>query len=280
MDIIEPSLVRGAWRTLEPLHGMIYFVPEAAAAYAAVGVHGRSGYFASRAAAMGEVSADVVIATFYNFEPSLVRAAMSGVWAACSPSDLVAARLDAVDIVLRRALGDLVDSAEMVEAARLARLAAESIADQCVGRPLAAGHASQPWASAAHLQLWQAQTVLREYRGDGHICALVAAGIDGCEALVMHAATGQVPRAALQVTRVWGDAAWDAAVERFAGRGLVTAEGEFTGDGRVIRDEIETLTDTLATPAYRALGTDGCQRLRELTRPFSKAIIAAGLLPF
>ena len=46
---------RKTWRTLEPLHGMIYFVPEAAEAYERLGITGRSGYFASRAAPMGAV---------------------------------------------------------------------------------------------------------------------------------------------------------------------------------------------------------------------------------
>ena len=46
---------RKTWRTLEPLHGMVYFVPEAAEAYARLGITGRSGYFASRAAPMGAV---------------------------------------------------------------------------------------------------------------------------------------------------------------------------------------------------------------------------------
>ena len=54
-------LARKTWRTLEPLHGMIYFVPEAAEAYGRLGIRGRAGYFASRAAAMGAVPADVVV---------------------------------------------------------------------------------------------------------------------------------------------------------------------------------------------------------------------------
>ena len=52
-------LARKTWRTAEPLHGMIYFVPEAAEAYAALGITGRDGYFASRAAPMGAVSASM-----------------------------------------------------------------------------------------------------------------------------------------------------------------------------------------------------------------------------
>ena len=50
---MEPVMARKMWRTLEPYHGLIYFAPEATAAYEALGVHGFHGYFASRAAPMG-----------------------------------------------------------------------------------------------------------------------------------------------------------------------------------------------------------------------------------
>ena len=73
---MDPTIARRTWRTLEPLHGMIYFSSEAAAAFDALGLVGRMGYFGSRAAPMGAVPAEVVIATFYNFRPELVRASI------------------------------------------------------------------------------------------------------------------------------------------------------------------------------------------------------------
>ena len=74
---VNPETARKTWRTAEPIHGFIYFLPEAADAYASLGDIGpRTGYFASRAAAMGEVPTDVVISTFYNFNPQLVRESM------------------------------------------------------------------------------------------------------------------------------------------------------------------------------------------------------------
>ena len=79
---------RKTWRTLEPLHGMVYFVPEAAEAYGRLGIDGRAGYFASRAAPMGAVSADVVVSTFFNFNPELVHAAIPASWAIASPEAL------------------------------------------------------------------------------------------------------------------------------------------------------------------------------------------------
>ena len=55
-----------------------------------------------------------------------------------------------------------------------------------------AGHASLPWPDDPLLQLWHAQTLLREFRGDIHIAAMTADGIDGCEALVCHAASEEI----------------------------------------------------------------------------------------
>ena len=99
---------------------MIYFVPEAAEAYAGLGITGRHGYFASRAAPMGAVSAEVVVSTFFNFNPEVVHAAIPGAWEVAAPSAIVDARFAAADAALRRVLGDFVDSPEMIEAAALA----------------------------------------------------------------------------------------------------------------------------------------------------------------
>jgi len=57
---MDPAIARKTWRTVEPYHGAIYFVPEAGEEYARVGIDDwMSGYFASRSAAMGAVGADV-----------------------------------------------------------------------------------------------------------------------------------------------------------------------------------------------------------------------------
>jgi len=275
---MEPVLARKMWRTLEPYHGIIYFAPEATAAYEAVGIHGFSGYFASRAAAMGAVPAEVVIATFFNFNPELVREAIPRSWEVTTPAALVGARVGAADGALRRALGDVVDGSEVVRAADLARTAAEACSP--LGRALFAGQSSLAWPEPAHLALWHAISLLREFRGDGHVAALLDAGIDGIGALVLHAASGEVPRAALQTTRGWTDEAWHAAVAGLAERGLVDADGAFTDDGAAVRQHIEDRTDALAMAPWEALGEEACDELRHLVRPLSKAVVASGTFGF
>jgi hypothetical protein len=263
---------RKTWRTAEPLHGMIYFVPEAAEAYARLGITGRAGYFASRAAPMGAVSAEVVVSTFFNFNPELVHVAIPAAWEVTTPAALVAARFDAADAAFRRVLGDAaVGSEEMRRAAVLARTAAEEAAQRVEGRPLAAGHAEVAWPDAPHLVLWHAQSVLREYRGDGHIAELVTHGLSGLEALVTHAAAGDVPAPVLKSTRAWSDEAWDDASEALRGRGWLEPMEELrlTVWGAAQRQAIEEGTDALASAPYDALGEARCTELRALTRPWS-----------
>jgi hypothetical protein len=179
---MDLALPRKMLRTLEPYHGMIYFVPEANDAYERIGLRGRRmGYFASRSAAMGAVSADVVIATFFNFSPDVVRRAIPAAWQQAAPTDVVDARLGAADAALRRMLGDEITSDAMREAADLSRAATAGCFRE--GHPLYASHAAQPWPDDPHLVLWHAQTLLREFRGDGHVAVLVAQGLTGCEAL-------------------------------------------------------------------------------------------------
>lgn len=267
------------WRTVEPLHTMVYFVPEAAEAYERLGVSGMAGYFASRAAPMGAVAADVVVSTFFNFNPELVRAAIPAAWEEASPDAFVAARFDAVDAAWRRVLGEeVLASAEMRRAAELARTAAEAAGERVEGRPLAAGHAEVAWPSAPHLVLWHAESILREFRGDGHVALLVAHGLSGPEALVSHAATGDIPTRVLRRTRGWSDEAWDAAAEALRERGWLESGDELrlTDFGAAERRSIEEATDRLAAAPYDALGDEACAELRALTRPWST--VFAGLL--
>ena len=276
MSTADAVRARKCWRTLEPYHGFIYFAPEAAEEYAALGVEGRTGYFLSRSAAMGRASAATVVATFYNFNPSLVLHAMDGVPEGLDVADVVAARYRAVDRVLRDRLGDAVTAPEMTRAADLAQQATAGLVERCVGRPLAAAHAALPVPDEDHLRLWWAITALREYRGDGHLVALVDAELSGLEALVVHAASGDVGADVLKATRAWPDTDWDRAVDALAARGLLESDGTFTAAGAELRQQIEDRTDRLAAPAWSQLSDDEGAELRDLVRPWSKAVFAGG----
>jgi hypothetical protein len=285
-DAVTPEVARRTFRTLEPCHALVYFCPEAVEAYAALGLDGRQGYFASRSAAMGAVAPEVVVATFFNFHPVLVRRAMAGVWDVAPPARVLAARHGAADAALRRSLGGAVGSEELRRAADLARRCADAAAARPEGRPLFAGHASLPWPEEPHLVLWHAQTRLREFRGDAHVAALLLHGCSGLEALVMHAATGEVGADVLRATRAWSTDEWTAGAAELCRRGWLTLAPSTGGDGWSLTEEgarqralVEDLTDRLSVPAYAAIGAEACAELRRLVRPLSAAIVASWTAP-
>ncbi|MFG2860771.1 hypothetical protein [Streptomyces sioyaensis] len=265
---------------INPFHSTHYFAPELAEEMAKAGIENRSaGYFACRGAAMGAVGPGTITATFYNFNHELVARHVPQVWTVTTPQAVLDARLRAADATLRRLLGpEAVASPEMAEAAELALRAAEGCSRSA--RPLYAAHADLPVPDAPHLAYWHAATLLREHRGDGHLSALLDAGLDGLEALVTHTATGRgMSYQGVMATRGWSEEDWSAAQERLRGRGLLDAEGELTEAGVQLRKDLERATDRLDRAPYEHLGADGVARLTELASGFTTAVMEAGAFP-
>jgi hypothetical protein len=277
---LEPRAGRRCHNALNTLHSTSYFAPELGKELAAVGVtHPRAVNFAVRAAALGPVGAGTVTAAFYNYKHELVARHVPAVWAIASPEDVLAARARAVDTALRRLLGeDAVTSPEMAEAAALALRATEACSRGA--RPLYSAHADLPVPEEPHLAYFHAATLLREHRGDGHLAALVSAGLDGLEAMVTHTATGRgmTPKWIFN-TRGWAQEDWDTASGRLRDRGLLDDAGELTPEGVALREEIEAETDRLDRAPYEHLGAAGVARLTELGTAFARAAVTAGAFP-
>ncbi|WP_435606384.1 SCO6745 family protein [Streptomyces ardesiacus] len=277
---IDARAGRRCHNALNSLHSTHYFSPDLGRELGALGItEAPAVNFAVRAAALGPVGAGTVTAAFYNYKQGLVARHVPAVWEKVTPEQVLAARLRAVDATLRRLLGEeAVASPEMAEAAELALRAAEGCSRGA--RPLYAAHADLPVPDAPHLALWHAATLLREHRGDGHLAALLTAGLDGLEALVTHTATGRglAPKWVF-TTRGWTREEWDAAAGRLRGRGLVDAAGELTEEGTALREGIERETDRLDAGPYAHLGADGVARLTELGSAFARTAIGAGAFP-
>ncbi|MFG2141260.1 hypothetical protein [Streptomyces sp. NPDC048650] len=271
---------RQCHNVINPYHSTHYFAPEFPAELAKIGLENRSAaYFAARGAAMGPVGPGTITATFYNFKHDLVARHVPGVWSLTTPEAVLEARLRAADATLRRLLGDeALASAEMAEAAELALRATEGCARQA--RPLYAAHADLPVPDAPHLAYWHAATLLREHRGDGHLVALLNAGLDGLEALVTHNASGRgMSYKGVMATRGWSQEDWEAAQDRLRTRGLLDAEGELTEAGAQLRKDLEHTTDRLDRAPYEHLGAEGVARLTELATGFTAAALEAGAFP-
>ncbi|MFI5770165.1 hypothetical protein ACIA74_16715 [Streptomyces sp. NPDC051658] len=280
MSTLPPRAGRRCHNAINPLHSTVYFSPDLGKELGELGIDdSNAAYFAARSAAMGAVGPGTVTAAFYNFNHDLVARHLPAVWSVASPQAVLDARLRAADTTLRRLLGEeIIASPELAEAAELALRATEGCTRHA--RPLYAAHADLPVPEQPHLAYWHAGTLLREHRGDGHLAALLTAGLDPLEALVSHTASGKgMSSRWVLATRGWHRDDWDEACERLRGRGLLDAEGELTEAGVALRSELEEATDRLDAAPYEHLGTEGVERLTELGRGFLFTAASAGAFP-
>ncbi|GHH30516.1 SCO6745 family protein [Streptomyces lanatus] len=280
---MTPSLgpaARQCQKALNTLHSTVYFSPDLGGELAGRGVDDPMAcYLAGRAAALGRVGPGVVTAVFHNFRYDMIAGHLPALWDRVAPDQALAARLRAADATLRRALGaEALTARPMRDAARLALRAVEGCGRP--GRPLYAAHADQPVPEAPHLALWHVATLLREHRGDSHVGALSAAGLDGIEALVSHCASGEgMSREAVMGPRGWTKEDWDAAEERLRERGLMAADGTLTPRGVRLRQDLEEETDRRDLDPYRHLGEAGVAELTDLAEEFVRNVVASGLFP-
>jgi hypothetical protein len=270
----DPTLARRIWQRLELIHVVTYFSPEPVEALRSAGYKGYwMGYFAGRSAPLGPVGPAVVTALFFNFAPWRVARALPDAWGFAPPEKALAARLGGSVTALERAFGDV----EVAEAAALARRAAESAPSE--GRALFAANLALPWPDGPVAELWQAATLLREHRGDGHVAILTAAGLSGREANVLHAVFADTPREFLAIGRDYDEEEWASNVASLSTRGLLTSAGTLTDEGAALKDEIEERTDRIALTAYDVLDDGEIDRLVATLTPLAAAVVATGDVP-
>jgi hypothetical protein len=264
------SAARAMWTMFEPVHDVAYFAPEALRAFTEAGLRGYwRGYFAGRAAPLGAARAAVVTASFYNFAPAFVGRAIPSVWDLITPEESIAVREAGAAAALRRLLDGR--EAEAAKAADLLWRAAEDL--DFAGRVLAAANSELPVSRDPLTRLWQATTLLREHRGDGHFAALAAAGIDGCEAVVLRCAK-DISRDLMQPVRGWSDEQWGAAAARLTERGWIGEDAALTAAGRAAHSAVEAATDQAAERPWNRLGAVGLAEVADVLLPLAQACAA------
>jgi hypothetical protein len=267
---------RELWHRLETVHAVLYFDDAPRAALSDTGLRGFwMGYFAARSSPMGAVNAPAVTATFFNFHPKMVYRAIPDAWSYASPEEVLDARRESTAETIYRVLPDAAKHAERV----LPDLEFVVGAAPEAGRPLFAANRAIDAGDDPVERLWQAATAMREHRGDGHVAALTALDLDGCEAHVLAAAWKGIPGELIRAARGWTDEDWDGAVQRLQARRWLGHDHDLTDRGRKLRTEIEDHTDALAWSAFRVLDDDGDALLDGL-RPFSNTILDSGIITF
>lgn len=267
---------RAWWRVIEPVHAVTYFAGESRLALAATGLRGFwMAYFAARVAPVGAVGPATATATFFNFHPAMVRQSLPDAWSFAQPPAVLAARRQGAGAALRR-LDPSVDDV----AGRLGPLLARVVAAaDGSGRVLFSANRDLEVVGPPVEALWQACTCLREHRGDGHVAVLTAAGLGGCQALVLFALSEGLPAPMFQEHRGWSTGEWEEARMGLERRGLVEG-GRITPLGRELRRSIERTTDELAAPPFTALSETEAADAHRMLAAVSAQVTAGGEIPF
>jgi hypothetical protein len=267
---------RRMFELLEPICMVTFLADECNEELAALGHRTYwDGYFASRAAPLGRVPAEVVHAAFYNFAEGEAARHIPSAWETIPPEASYAARQRGSAASLRRILGDeLAGSPGLVRAADLTTKAATGAPME--GRVMYAGLRALPVPTDPVTRLWHAATMLREHRGDGHIAALVGARIGGTEAHVLSALDmGIHPPESFGRVHHLPKERLATVMDGLRERGLVDSEGRFTDAGRETKQRIETLTDELAAAPYEALSPAELDELVAVLEPLTARVVAA-----
>jgi len=261
--------VHRMFELLEPI-AMATFSEVANEAFLAAGMRNYwDGYFAGRAAPLGQAPAEVVHAIFYNFADGEVARHIPWVWGKITPPEAIAVRERGSTAALRQRIGELADSPGLVRAGELAARAAVSAPTE--GRPLYAGLRTLELPDEPVARLWHVATLLREHRGDGHNAVLVAHGIGGTEAHVLLALALGLPAQEFGRVHHLPERQLAGVVDGLRDRGLVTDAGGFTDAGRELRERIEARTDELAAPAYDVLTAAELDELIAALEPIAEA---------
>ena len=270
----EP-VARRLFELTEPISLVNFFSPEPDDSMAALGFRNYwDGYFAGRSAPLGRVPAELVHAAFYSFADGEVARHIPKVWDTTTPEAAHGAREQGCVAALRRILGDLVETPGLARAAEL--LAKASTSAPTEGRVMYAALRTLRIPEEPGARLWHAATLLREHRGDGHVAALVAAGIGGTEAHVLHALSEGIPAERFGRVHHLPAARLAAVVDGMRDRGLIDASGWLSDTGRETKERIESLTDDLAAPAYDILEPHEIDQLISDLEPISAALEAVG----
>jgi hypothetical protein len=141
------------------------------------------------------------------------------------------------------------------------------------GRVLFAAHRQWRRPDDALVSAWLALNCIREWRGDTHFAVLLAEGLSGIEAGLLHDAYMNYPGQWIPRSRGADDAAIDAALNDLEARGLA-AGGRVNADGVALRERIEDTTDRLCEEPWRVLGETDTVRLLALIEPVGPRFMA------
>ena len=238
---------------------------------AQLGLDFLTSYVGGRGAFLGDPAGAVVAAAFAWFEPGLVTTLWDAARAVVAPEQLVQARDESTAASLREVLA----GEDPAEVASLLADAAE--AADGMGRPLFSGRRADGRPADAVHCLWWACGLVREHRGDSHVAAAAAAGLNPVEMNILTELWIGMPLLSYTATRGWAPDAMQRAVARLESRGWIR-DGGLTDSGLAGRLGIEQRTDAQEQPIAAALG-DRLEEVCDRLNHWGQLCIEAGAFP-
>lgn len=258
-DALEPIATHGWW-SRQPMERL-----------ASLGLGFFDAYVWGRAAALGTPTPSVVAATFGVFDPTFIGAVYERAASAASRHAVLEAR----------AAGAAESLASLVSASDASAIA-DPLLDALdgldgMGRPLFSALRELPLPTTPQGRLWRAAELVREHRGDGHLAACVAAGLDSVEANVFTELWLGYTVGEYSGTRGFGPDRLATAVTSLQARGWARGSA-LTSAGVEARVVLENATDASQAALIARLGDD-VERIIAAAGKISDTMIAAKAFP-
>ena len=262
-DVVDwVGITRRNARSVQTTVGWIFWDPGALERLQALGLPGPLAYIAGRAAPLGGAGPTAVIGAFGSISPIGIRWAFDHVRRSTTFAECWRVRDEAIVVGLREHAPEIEEP--LVRLGPLLWPVVEQL--PTVGRVFFAAHLDMPRPTNPLLSGWHAVNCLREWRGDTHWALVVAAGLSGVEASIVHNSwlgyePGWLPRSRGS-THDDIDAAW----RNLEAKGLAR-DGEATPAAVALRQRIEDDTDRLTTLPWQMLGEAESVRFAEELEP-------------
>jgi hypothetical protein len=233
-------------------------------------------YVWGRAAPLGaDVPPSVVVSSFGVFEPTMITGVLGAARSKVAHDAILksrqagavaglAAATPSIDLVAIEATGS--------------RLLAVLLELDGTARPLFSALRALPVPSDPYGALWRAAELVREHRGDGHLAASVAGGLDGAEMNILTELWLGFAFGEYSSTRGFSPIQLTEAAVNLRERGWLNGENMLTISGRQVRDAIELATDVSQRALIDGLG-DRLTPVISSARLISSAVLAARAAP-
>ena len=238
---VPNTLARRLRDSLEPIATIGWWSRSASESATEVGLDFFSAYVWGRAASLGaDVSPTVVESSFGVFESGMIGSVLKAARSTVSHEAILVARQSG-------AVAGLAASTPSIDSLVIETLGSRLLAAlreiDSPGRPLFSGLRALPVPTDPHGALWRGAELVREHRGDGHLAACIAAGLDAATMNVLTELWLGFPLGEYSSTRGFSADRLDKAAVSLQERGWLNAEKSLTPEGRKAREAIELATD-------------------------------------